>query len=248
MRAAAWMVVVAATLGIAGCGGGSSSAGTGGHGGGGGLGTAGAGAASGGQRGAAGGGGATGGGATGGGATGGGATGGGGGANGSLPACETVDAPPQTGDAGTCEPFLNTGALVNAEPVTFGDGGVILDGGAFERPAGGTIADGDYDLVRLQANGAKPTRRTIRIFENGRFIEWIGELDGTAPDGGPADFRYDTRGHLAGSMLLIDQLLCETVGNQSYEYTATSAELVLFTNAGSDIIGIDTYRRTCARP
>jgi hypothetical protein len=236
MRAAAWMVV-AATLGIAGCGGGSSSAGTGGHGGsGGGPGSAGAGAgaASGGQTGAAGGGG--------------GATGGAAGANGGLPACETVDAPPQTGDAGTCEPFLNTGALVNEEPVTFVDGGVILDGGAFEMPAGGTIADGDYDLVRWQGNTAESTRRTIRVFQGGGFIEWIGVLNGLGPDGGALEFRYDTRDHIVGSTLLLDQLLCETVGNRSYGYTASGDELVLFTNAGSDIIGVDTYRRTCRRP
>jgi hypothetical protein len=226
---AAW-IVVAAALAVAGCGGGAGTTGTGGHAAGG-AGPGGAGAGAGGHTGGAGSGGAA-----------------GAGANGGLPACATVDAPPQTGDAGTCESFLDTGALVNPEPLTPGDGGVILDGGAFEMPAGGAIVDGDYDLVRLQTNVAGATRRTIRVFQNGGFIEWVGALNATAPDGGAIEFLYDTHGHTAGSTLFIDQILCEPVGNESYGYTATGDELVLFANTSSGIIGVDTYRRTCNRP
>jgi hypothetical protein len=232
MRAAitaAWTVMAAALV-VAGCGGGAATTGTGGHAsGGGGPGGAGAG----GHTGAAGGGGGA----------------AGAGASGGLPACQTVDVPPQTGDAGTCASFPDTGALVNPEPLTTGDGGVVLDGGAFEMPAGGTIADGDYDLVRLQTDVAGATRRTIRVFQSGGFIEWTGVLNAAAPDdGGAIEFLYDTQGHTAGSTLFIDQLRCEPVGNESYGYTATGDELVLFANSGSGIIGVDTYRRTCNRP
>ena len=238
---AAWMVVAAAALAVAGCGGGAATTGTGGH------------AAGGGGSGGTGAGGGVGAGAGVGGNTGAAGEGGGGaagaGANGGLPACQTVDVPAHTGDAGTCPSFLDTGALVNPEPLTAGDGGVILDGGAFEMPAGGTIADGDYDLVRLQTNVAGATRRTIRVFQSGGFIQWTGVLNASAPDdGGAIEFRYDSQGHTAGSTLFIDQILCEPVGNESYGYTATGDELVLFANAGSGIIGVDTYRRTCNRP
>jgi hypothetical protein len=228
---AAWTVVAAALV-VAVCGGGAASTGTGGHAAGGG-GPGGAGAGVGGHTGAAGGsGGAA-----------------GAGASGGLPACATVDAPPQTGDAGTCPSFLDTGALVNPELLTTGDGGVVLDGGAFETPAGGTIVDGDYDLVRLQTDVAGATRRTIRVFQSGGLIEWTGVLNAASPpDGGAIEFRYDSQGHTAGSTLVIDQILCEPVGNESYGYTATGDELVLFANTGSGIIGVDTYRRTCNRP
>ncbi|HEY4187217.1 MAG TPA: hypothetical protein VGP07_19225 [Polyangia bacterium] len=217
---------VAALL-VAGCGGGSSSTGTGGHG-------SGVGGSGGQVGGASGVGGAS-------------ATGG---ASGGVPAC-AVTTKPQDPGTGVCNSITITGATVVPESVVGTSTGIVLDGGAFETPMGGTIADGDFDLVRWQDDITGSTRRTIRVFGGGTYIEWAGVDLAYFADGGELDFRYDTTEHVNGSSLVADSTDCtDGPAGDDFTFTATGEELILFNTIGGtgSVSAVDTYRRTCARP
>jgi hypothetical protein len=227
MQRAAAMVV--ATLMVAGCGGGSPSTGTGGHGGGmtgtggqvGGAGVSGAGGAS--------------------------ATGG---ASGGLPTC-AITAEPHDPDAGVCNSIAITGATIVPEPVVGTTGGITLDGGAVEIPMGGTILDGDYDLVRWQDNITGSTRRTIRVFGGGTYLEWAGVDVGFYADGGDLDFRYDATEHVNGTSLVVDHTDCsDGAPADDFGFTVAGDEIILFntTGGGGSVVAVDTFRRTCLRP
>ena len=255
----AWMAV-AATLVVAGCGGGSSSsAGTGGHtAGGGGSGGAGAGgtggagadSGTGGHGGAVGGGGVGAGGSV--------ATGGG---SGALPTCAIV-ARPSDPDGGinaiadTCNSLAVPATSISATGLAPIDGGVVLDGGVMESPAGGTVLDGDYELVRWMNdpdNGETITQRALRVFEGGAYIEWAVKQ----PDqvvGYTDNLRYNTRATVSGHTMTFSFTCGVGVIMPSYDYTASGGLLAFFaygedyTTGQYGYLSLDTYQRTCTRP
>ncbi len=229
----------------AGCGGGGAS--SSGHGGNGAGGLAGATASGGRAAGGRGGGGA--------------GADGGAGTDGGLPACAVAARPADpmdpTGDAGFHDPSshqCNTidpaGPWVDAELFAWGDGGAASDGAAPPTPTGGAILDGDYDLVRLQLpSGSMRTRRSIRVFDGGRYIERAVLIADPKADGGVAGYWYDTAGTPSGAAVG-GESSCAPV-DATEAYTADGDLLTLFvyqhtTNEPAPI-GIDTYRRTCRR-
>jgi len=137
-------------------------------------------------------------------------------------------------------------------PVVFssGDAGVQLDGGPVEAPAGGAILDGDYDLVGLQlpVGPGQTTRRTIRVFGGGSYIEWAVALQNPSFDGGVQELWYNTTAAPTGSTLGAS-IVCGVVGGLD-AYTAAGNTLTFFVYLHSldeTPIGVDVYRRTCTR-
>ncbi len=220
-----------AMLAVAGCGGGSSPPGTAGRGGS-------AGATGGGAAGTAG-------------AAGGAGAGSVAGTGGGLPACD-VASQPNDPDAGVCNTVTVTGAPIVAELVVGTYNGIYVDGGTVEMPAGGTILDGDYDLVRWQERETGlSTRRTMRVFGSGAFIEWAGVDLGSVLDGGELNFRYNSSQHVMGTNLVVDHVDCTSGSSaDNYGFTVSGDLLALFnsTGGGGSVAAVDTYRRTCARP
>jgi len=148
---------------------------------------------------------------------------------------------PQPSDAGSaCNTFDITGAVVQAEG--------LPDGGAGATPTGGTLVDGDYDLVRYQVAVSGSTRRTIHLFGGGTRIEWA-VADPTAS--ATTVLRANTSITRAGSTLqvTVDCVANGVFGTTSYGYTASGDELLLFfTNPSSgELLTLYTYRRTCTR-
>jgi hypothetical protein len=153
----------------------------------------------------------------------------------------------QAADAGgDCNAVPITGALVSAEAFSMGDGGAIVDGGVLETPAGGTLVDGDYDLVRYRTTGNATTRRTLRILSGGTRIEWAADIMSSA---GSGVVRYDTTVARNGNAIDIVSLTCGMLMATSYGYTASGTDLVLFNYDPStgNLVNVYTYRRTCRR-
>jgi hypothetical protein len=247
-------MVVAATLVIAGCGGGSSATGTGGH------------AAGQGGSGGSGGAGATG--SAGSPGVGGSHAAGGsvatGGASGALPTCAIVAQPPDP-DAGygisatadTCNSLTVPATSISATGLAPIDGGVVLDGGVIESPAGGTILDGDYQMVRWMNNpddGETITQRAIRVFEGGAYIEWAFKQPDQVTVGSTDNVRYDTRATVSGHTMTFSVTCGGGVLMPNYDYTASGDLLAFFVYAEDYTTGeygylsLDTYQRTCTRP
>ena len=148
---------------------------------------------------------------------------------------------PQPSDAGAaCNTFELTGSVVQAED--------LPDGGAGATPVGGTLVDGDYDLVRYQVPGTGSTRRTIRLFGGGTRIEWA-VADPTAST--TIELRANTSITPAGNTLqvTVDCMANGLFGTTSYGYTASGDELVIFYPYPSTnpLVDVYTYRRTCTR-
>ncbi|HVV49206.1 MAG TPA: hypothetical protein VHO06_06090, partial [Polyangia bacterium] len=174
-----------------------------------------------------------------------------GGTAGALPACDVVTEPHDP-DAGVCNTVTADGATVAAELVVGTYNGIYVDGGAVEMPTGGTILDGDYDLVRWQElETGLTTRRTMRVFGAGAFIEWAGVDVGSALDGGELNFRYNTSQHVMGTNLVVDREDCTNGASAvSYGFTVDGDVIALFNSAGGggSVSSVDTYQRTCTRP
>lgn len=183
------------------------------------------------------------------GATGGGGHGGsGGGGTGALPSCAITTRPPN-GVAPACNTIELTGGWVSPEPFVEVDGGVRADGGAVEEPTGGTILDGDYDMVRWQNSGTNPTRRTIRVFDGGTYIEWRAINQNPTIDGGMQEYDYNTTVSAAGNTLTFLSYPCNAgISISIYEYFVQGEDLAFFDGGGgSPIYAVDTYQRTCRR-
>jgi hypothetical protein len=230
------MRAVAATTGVwlalLGCGGQGAVGGTGG-----GAGTA---AATGGSGGTAGSGGR-------------GATGGN---TGTLPACAIATQPSDPAGASvsslseTCNTIVITTNGIVAEAVGSTDGGLVLDGGATLTPAGGTIQNGDYDLIVWQnIGGGGLTYRTLRVFGGGTYIEWAFHQMDTTYDGGFRNLKFNTTAAIAGDTMTYTYPCGGDVGIHDFDYTASGNDLLLFDTRGynGSIDSADTYRRTCAR-
>jgi len=175
-----------------------------------------------------------------------------------LPPCPIgtpPDAGPGPGTSG-CNSIL-IGTFVSNECFTMVDGGLV-NGPA---PAGGTILDGDYDLVRYQngvPNGdgsctpsTATTDRTIRVYEGGTYFEWFALNRDSAQN--ETTFSYDTTMSAAGHILTFVSWDCGTsFGEQTYGYTANVDDFIYFRNTGGADSGgglttVATYHRTCWR-
>jgi len=147
-------------------------------------------------------------------------------------------------DAGAaCNQFPITGPILGTQPLS------VDDAGTANGPTGGAVGDGDYDLVGWLSAFQNYSRRSIHVFNGGTHIEWVAELDGSSPT---MVIRANTRTTFAGSVLTIAGVDCMSNGlflTQSYGYTASGDDLVLYNtdmNTGA-LQNIYTYRRTCAR-
>jgi hypothetical protein len=184
--------------------------------------------------------------------------GGGAGGSGNLPKCAIVARPadPDGGDpmGATCNSIVLTAPTLMPEPFLNGpDGGVSVDGGPEEGPAGGTILDGDYRLVRFQNNGLASTQRQLRVFGGGTYIEWAVHQSAptSAVEAGVVELRFDTTGTNANGALTLT-LTCGGVSLPNFFYTAAGNALVLFdvgqNNIGrAAVLSVDSFERTCAR-
>ena len=123
---------------------------------------------------------------------------------------------------------------------------------AAEGPEGGMLADGDYDLVRFRSNifDDQQSRRTLRIFDGGTYIEWVVENeDPSAPDGGFDQFRYDTAIDVSGNTLNVHHTCGPVIPTATYGFTAAGDQLTLFNyrDGSGPLDSIYTYQRTCSR-
>ncbi len=150
-------------------------------------------------------------------------------------------------------PWINRGCFDRQ-----GDGGVI-DGGMIEGPAGGAIRDGDYDAVNsdtsLSTGQCPPdyssgtTRRRLRVFGGGTYIEWAAANQG----GSSAELWYDTTMRATGHTLTFVSFTCgDNFPVVSYGYTASGDEFTYFAYSdNADGAGflqtVVRYRRTCWR-
>jgi hypothetical protein len=189
-------------------------------------------------------------------------TAGAGGDGSGLPAC-AITARPQPIDAGSgvCNSIVLDGPWINRGCFDRqGDGGVA-DGGTFDGPTGGAIRDGDYELVSADnslSGGPCPadynggmTRRRIRVFGGGTYIEWAYTNRDTS--GTDTNVWYDTTVQAAGHTLTFVSFDCgESFGVTSYGYTASGGDFSYFAYSGSadgagDLQTVVRYRRTCWR-
>jgi hypothetical protein len=221
-----WLAVVV-WLGcapLAGCGGGSQS--TAGAGGGGSAGSGGAG------RGA------------------GGATGSGGSgidaAAGGAPQSGSCAVPEGTADANDCTDFTPSGALLYVQRGIAGDGGIYVPGGDFIVPTGGTLVDGDYDLIQFYGNPDDfSTRRTIRLFGSGTYMEWSADNSNPPSDGGITHYRFNTTvTPQAGNMLKLVSSCILSALPYPLGYSANGDQLELIDFEAQSLF---VYQRRCTR-
>jgi len=171
-------------------------------------------------------------------------TGTGGTGNVSGPACAVGERTPDITD---CTEFANTAASVLSERAVYdGDAGIYLPGGELATPAGGTLIDGDYELIRaVWGTTPQHTQRTIRLFASGTYMEWVVDQDSTAAeaDGGVIHYRINAAFTKSGNTLTVAQVNCGNL-NGPYDYTASGDQLILF-NYFAD--GYFVFKRTCVR-
>jgi hypothetical protein len=176
----------------------------------------------------------------------------GGGTSGGLPACAIATRPNDpVGTSPTCNTVAFGRDWVPAEAFVPTDAGVALDGGAVEEPSGGTILDGDYDLVRYRSPAGSSIRRSIRLFDGGTFFEWLNATVSGDVDGGVVNqARFNTSQQPSHPEQFMLTIACADSGITTpsrYAYTATGDELVLFVHLETGVLNVNTYRRTCRR-
>ena len=180
------------------------------------------------------------------------------GTTGGLPACAISTRPsdpvnPDGGIASNCN-TLTFGADWVASEMAIADGGIVADAGAMEQPSGGMMLDGDYDLVRFRTgNNMSRTRRSLRFFEGGTFMEWLVGSETPNGDGGvtTGQVSINTRQQPSAPDPFSVTFTCgnpELIGPDfTFSYTATGDELELFTYYTGRLVTVYTYRRACAR-
>jgi hypothetical protein len=188
---------------------------------------------------------------------------GGGGTSGGLPACAVVTRPDEpdaglTEEAalsGLCNSISLTGVpVVDTTMISAVDGGIELDGGAFEGPTGGSILDGDYEMTSWMGTGPGSTQRAIRVFGGGTHIEWAVQQPDVNQDGGVLDIRYDSTAVIDGHTLTFTYVCGGGIDIPSFDYAASGNQLTFFDFSQTVISGVyayvsvDAYQRTCARP
>lgn len=131
-----------------------------------------------------------------------------------------------------------------------GDGGVFLDGGAQEFPAGGVLVDGDYDLVRYRSSvsSGTTTRRTIAVYDAATYVEWAVEEIGEASTPGRQVLRLNTTMSAGGFTWKVVAVNCGSLVAMGYGYTVRGTEVDLFNVDSSGVVqNVYTYQRTCSR-
>ncbi len=180
-------------------------------------------------------------------------------AGGNLPTCAVMTRPQDPVDSidggyhdarsHACNSVDPTGPLVDVGAYTLADAGTEVDGG-LSLPRGGKLLDGDYDLVGIfyVAATGETDRRTLRVFDNGTYIERGALIQELTPpgDAGTMDFWWNTAESPSG-INLGTVSVCGTVPNTE-DYTAEGDNLTLFVYYNSQLSGIEVYRRTCTRP
>jgi hypothetical protein len=177
---------------------------------------------------------------------------------GGLPACRitTRQQDPVNGDAGldtqgmACNTLTPAGDWIVPEVFSWADGGAQVDGGLPQSPVGGVILDGDYDLVRFQVRDGpgQTTRRSIRVFEGGRYIEWALAIQNPSSDGGVEEIWYDTTAMPNGHDLGASSTCNAVLSLDGYSAEGDTLTFFVYLQSMNDPpIGIDTYRRVCSR-
>ena len=195
-----------------------------------------------------------------------GGTSGGNGAN--LPRCELTskpldpvmdggwgDASPNEAGRFVCNSVTPTGAWLDWEAFRPSNGGIALSNGALERPLGGDLVDGDYNLVRFRENDTVRTRnrRSIRLFNHGTYFEWGIDVDS---ENDSFSVTANSSMHSAGTPVVqVDNVDCTTItfNTSSYGYTAQGDLLSLYfydptvPGPSAEIQTAYTYQRLCSR-
>ena len=144
-----------------------------------------------------------------------------------------------------CTEFEPTGAVITPERAVLGDGGIYLPGGELASPAGGTLVDGDYDLVRaVWGTDMRKTQRTIRISNGGTFFEWSINQDDPQAASGTMHYRFNTTMSPSGMVITTTAIGCGASLSNMFSFTAAGDELSLF-NLNAD--GLFVYKRSCIR-
>jgi hypothetical protein len=157
-----------------------------------------------------------------------------------LPIC---DVGPQAPSLTDCSDFTITGSWVTSDRAVLGDGGIYLPGGELVTPMGGTIPNGDYDLIKSDwSSEMTRTRRSIRVFEHGAFIAWAVDNDEGPMDAGATHYRINSMGTVAENVIQVTQYNCGIISN--YSFTVSGQQLLMF-NLTAD--ALFTYQQRCTR-
>ncbi len=145
-----------------------------------------------------------------------------------------------------CTDFTAAGAFCAPERGIAGDGGIYVPGGDFVVPTGGTIVDGDYDLVHAYGSiNAYPDRRTLRIFDAGGYIEWSIDYQNPPSDGGITHYRFNTMGSPSGGSLGKLTTTCiPSAFPDGLDYSANGTELDIIDLYAQALF---VYQRRCTR-
>jgi len=157
----------------------------------------------------------------------------------------TCAVPARTPMLEDCTDFAPTGALIMPEQAVPGDGGIYLPGGELASPAGGTLIDGDYDLVRVVWTQTRRTQRTIRISNGGTFFEWVINQDDLQTAGATMHYRFNTTMSQSGTSLNVTAIGCSTDLSDTFGFTAAGDELDLFNLSSTNALFV--YKRKCTR-
>jgi hypothetical protein len=176
-----------------------------------------------------------------------------------LPACAIFTRPNDPSDGGynagtgVCNTLPLSGTPVSPQTLVQADAGAQVSGGV-ELPVGGQILDGDYEFATwLDDSAGGPSRREIRVFGGGTYIEWAATIAGAGTGGADATVKYDTTASVAGHTITFLAYTCgNEIGIPSFGYTASGDELTFYDNAEAlqvgAVVSVDTYGRTCTRP
>ncbi len=131
----------------------------------------------------------------------------------------------------------------------------FVDAGTTEEPAAGAMIDGDYDLVRHRIIGISQsrTRRSLRIFDGGSYIEWLVNNEVSNGDASVmnGDASFDTRQQPSGTAPFSLTFTCGSpellTPDYTFAYTASGDELLIFTYYTGRLVSVYTYRRSCSR-
>ncbi len=173
---------------------------------------------------------------------------GGGGGNGrdATTGSGTCAIPEQTPNPSDCTDFTPAGSYCMVQRGIKGDGGIYLPGGDLFVPAGGALIDGDYDLVQYYGGiYSQPTRRTIRLFNAGTYIEWSIDNDNPPSDGGVTHYRFNSAQTPAGTSLGNLKGTCiPNVSGSEFGYSATGDQLEIIDFYAESLF---VYQRRCTR-
>jgi hypothetical protein len=160
-------------------------------------------------------------------------------------ASSTCAVPTRTPNLEDCTEFAPTGAVITPDRAVAGDGGIYLPGGELALPAGGTLIDGDYDLVRaVWGTTMRKTQRTIRISNGGTFFEWVIDQDDPQSTGVIMHYRFNTTMSVSGTTISTIAIGCGGTLTDMFGFTAAGDELSLF---NLNFEGLFVYKRNCRR-